>query len=154
METKVPLGSPQKLLLRRLCMQSQIQDFPKEGAPFRVKCHVDAIQWGGGVVAEIFRALQKPMRFGGGGVVARRIGLSVTSKQNFSLMLCLLSRIGGRGKASKCTCCLEWIYFTTFDFLHGAYLTAVTEPHACVQRKTLLVLRSQTRHMHSVFWVF
>ena len=28
--------------------QSQIQDFPKEGAPFRVKCHVDAIQWGGG----------------------------------------------------------------------------------------------------------
>ena len=29
-------------------MQSQIQDFPKEGARFRVKCHVDAIQWGGG----------------------------------------------------------------------------------------------------------
>ena len=28
--------------------QSQIQDFPKEGARFRVKCHVDAIQWGGG----------------------------------------------------------------------------------------------------------
>ena len=28
---------------------SQIQDFPKEGARFRVKkCHVDAIQWGGG----------------------------------------------------------------------------------------------------------
>ena len=66
----------------------------------------------------------------------------------------ILSRIGGRGKGSKCTCCLECIYFTTFDFLHGAYLTAVTEPHACVQRKTLLVLRSQTRHMHSVFWVF
>ena len=33
-----------------VCMyvQSQIQDFPKEGARFRVKCHVDAIQWGGG----------------------------------------------------------------------------------------------------------
>ena len=29
-------------------IQSQIQDFPKEGARFRVKCHVDAIQWGGG----------------------------------------------------------------------------------------------------------
>ena len=28
--------------------QSQIQDFAKEGARFRVKCHVDAIQWGGG----------------------------------------------------------------------------------------------------------
>ena len=31
-----------------LHIQSQIQDFPKEGAHFRVKCHVDAIQWGGG----------------------------------------------------------------------------------------------------------
>ena len=69
-------------------------------------------------------------------------------------MLCLLSRIGGRGKGSKCTCCLDCIYFTTFDFLHGAYLTAVTEPHACVQRKTLLELHRQTRHVHSVFWVF
>ena len=68
-------------------MQSQIQDFPKEGAHFRVKCHVDAIQWGwggssrifpcspkayaiqwgGGVVAEIFRALQKHTRIDGGG---------------------------------------------------------------------------------------
>ena len=67
-------------------------------------------------------------------------------------MLCLLARIGGggRGKGSKCTCCLGCIYFTTFDFLHGA----VTEPHSCVQRKTILVLRSQTRHMHSVFGVF
>ena len=34
-------------------VQSQIQDFPKEGARFRVKSHVDAIQWGG-VVAEFF----------------------------------------------------------------------------------------------------
>ena len=68
-------------------------------------------------------------------------------------MLCLLSRIGGRGKGSKCTCCLECIYFTTFDFLHGAYLTAVTEPHACVQRKTLLVLRSQTRHAFCIMGV-
>ena len=66
--------------------QSQIHDFPKEGARFRVKCHVDAIQWGGvvadifrglkkaysvggggGGVAEIFRGLKKPMRFSGGG---------------------------------------------------------------------------------------
>ena len=47
-------------------VQSQSQDFPKEGAPFRVKCHVDVIQWeGGGVAAEIFRDLQKPMRFSG-----------------------------------------------------------------------------------------
>ena len=69
-------------------------------------------------------------------------------------MLCLLSRLGGRGKGSKYTCSLECIYFTTFDCLHGAYHTAVTEPHECVQRKTLLVLRSQTRHMSSVFWVF
>ena len=46
--------------------QSQIQDFPKEGARFRVKCHVDAIQWGG-VVAELFRDLQNPLRFSGGG---------------------------------------------------------------------------------------
>ena len=49
-------------------VQSQIQDFPKEGARFRVKSHVDAIQWGGGVVAEFFRDLQNPMRFSGGGV--------------------------------------------------------------------------------------
>ena len=39
----------------------------------RVKCQVDAIQWGGGgVVAEFFRGLRKPARFsrgGGGGVV-------------------------------------------------------------------------------------
>ena len=36
-----------------------------------MKCQVDAIQWGG-VVAEMFRGLQKPSRFsgGGGGVVA------------------------------------------------------------------------------------
>ena len=53
-------------------IQSQIQDFPKEGARFRVKCHVDAIQWGG-VVAEFFRDLQNPMamRFSGGGTIYR-----------------------------------------------------------------------------------
>ena len=59
----VPLNGP---------LQSQIQDFPKEGAHFRVKSHVDAVQWGGGVVAEFFRDLQNPMTFsrgGGGGVV-------------------------------------------------------------------------------------
>ena len=54
--------------------QSQIQDFPKEGARFRVKCHVDAIQWGEGVVAEFFRHLQNPMRFRvRGGVVAQNL---------------------------------------------------------------------------------
>ena len=68
-------------------------------------------------------------------------------------MLCLLSRIGGRGKGSKYTCCLECNYITTFDFLHGAYLAAVTEPPACVQRKALLALRSQTRQIHSVLSV-
>ena len=35
-----------------------------------MKSHVDAIQWGGGVVAEFFRDLQNPMRSVGGGVVA------------------------------------------------------------------------------------
>ena len=35
-----------------------------------MKCHVDAIQWGGGSVAEFFRDLRNPMRFSGGGVVA------------------------------------------------------------------------------------
>ena len=35
-------------MLFMMTKQSQIQDFPKEGARFRVKCHVDAIQWGGG----------------------------------------------------------------------------------------------------------
>ena len=69
-------------------------------------------------------------------------------------MLCLLSRIGGRGKGRKYTCCLECIYSTTFDVLHDAYLTAVTEPHACVQRKALVALRSQTRQLHSAFCVF
>ena len=32
-----------------------------------MKCQVDAIQWGGGVVAEFFRGLRKPTRFSGGG---------------------------------------------------------------------------------------
>ena len=67
--------------------QSQIQDFPKEGARFRVKCHVDAIQWGGGVVAEMFRDLKNAMRFTGGGVVAE---LFPDLKQN--------TRFGGGGK--------------------------------------------------------
>ena len=57
-------------IVSRTDTQSQIHHFPKEGARFRVKCHVDAIQWGGGVVAEIFLHLNKPMRFSGGGVVA------------------------------------------------------------------------------------
>ena len=36
-----------RLVLTSLSRRSRILDFPKEGAPFRVKCHVDAIQWGG-----------------------------------------------------------------------------------------------------------
>ena len=32
-----------------------------------MKSQVDAIQWGGGVVAEIFCGLRKPSRFSGGG---------------------------------------------------------------------------------------
>ena len=43
-------------------LQSQIQDFPKEGAPllsFEVPSQRDSV--GGGVVAEIFRGLRKPM---------------------------------------------------------------------------------------------
>ena len=37
--------------------------------PWSPKAKADAIQWGGGIVAEIFRDLQKPARFSGGGVV-------------------------------------------------------------------------------------
>ena len=69
-------------------------------------------------------------------------------------ILCLLSRIGGRGKGSKHNRCLECTYFIIFGCLQGAYTTPVTEPHALVQRKALLALRSQTRQIHSVFWVF
>ena len=38
-----------------------------------MKCHVDAIQWGGGS-SRIFRDLKNPMRFSGGGVVAEILG--------------------------------------------------------------------------------
>ena len=69
-------------------------------------------------------------------------------------MLCLLSRIGGRGKGSKHTRCLDCTYFTIVGFLQGAYITAVTEPHVRVQRKALIALRSQTGQIHSVFRVF
>ena len=69
-------------------------------------------------------------------------------------MLCLLYRIGGRGKGSKHTRCLECTYFTIVGFLQGAYITAVTEPHMRVQRKALLALRPQTRQINDVFWVF
>ena len=77
---------------KRVCYhwtrQSQIQDFPKEGARFRVKCHVDAIQWGG-VVAEFFRDLKNPMRFSGGegfSVISKNLCDSVGggSSRNFS----------------------------------------------------------------------
>ena len=44
-------------------------------------------------------------------------------------IVCLLSQ------ESKHTRCLECINFTIFSFLQGAYITAVTETHACVQRK-------------------
>ena len=88
-----------------------------------------AIQWGGGgVVAEIFRDLKKPIRFsGGGGVVAEnfrglqkstRFGgggggssaqffFSVTSKRHFPLMgpfyIFLLSRRGARAPPESAT---------------------------------------------------
>ena len=45
------------------------------GFSFRVKCQVDAIQWGGGVVAEFSRRLRKPTRFSGGGGSARNFPL-------------------------------------------------------------------------------
>ena len=69
-------------------------------------------------------------------------------------ILCLLSRIGGRGQGSKYTRCLECIYCTAFSFLDSVYISAFTEPHERVQRKALLALHSQTIHIHSVFWVF
>ena len=47
--------------------QSQIQDFPKGAAPFVSSAKSTRFSGGGGgVVAEIFRALQKPTRFSGG----------------------------------------------------------------------------------------
>ena len=39
-----------------------------------MRCQVAEIQWGGGVVAEIFCDLRKPSRFSGGGVVAELFG--------------------------------------------------------------------------------
>ena len=54
---------------------------------------------GGGVVAEFFRDLQKPTRFGGGGGSSAEFFFSVTSKHNFTLMgpffILDLSRRGG-----------------------------------------------------------
>ena len=41
-----------------------------------MKCHVDAIQWRGGVVADIFRDLEKPMQFSGGGGSSRNVSLT------------------------------------------------------------------------------
>ena len=69
-------------------------------------------------------------------------------------MLCLLSRIGGRGKGSKHTRCLECSYFTIVGFLQGAHITAVTEPHVRVQMKALIALWSQTRQIHYVEYLF
>ena len=40
-----------------------------------MKCQVDAIQWGGGVVAELFCGLRKPTRFSGGVVAEFVCGL-------------------------------------------------------------------------------
>ena len=48
--------------------QSQIQDFPKEAAPF--VSSAKSTRFSGGVVAEFFCGLRKPTRFSGGGVVA------------------------------------------------------------------------------------
>ena len=52
-----------------------------------------------GVVAEIFRALQKPTPFGGGGGSTEEFFFSVTSKRILPLMgpfyIVLLSRRGG-----------------------------------------------------------
>ena len=38
--------------------------------PWSPTAEADVIQWGGGVVAEIFRGLRQPLLFSGGGVVA------------------------------------------------------------------------------------
>ena len=51
-----------------------------------MKCHVDAIQWGGGVVAEVFRDLQNPMRFSGGrGGSSRNFSFFRDLKTSFSV---------------------------------------------------------------------
>ena len=58
--------------------QSQIQDFPKEGARFRMKwkCHVDAIQWGGS--SRIFPWPRKAyaIQWGGAGGSSRNVSWS------------------------------------------------------------------------------
>ena len=43
-----------------------------------------AIQWGGGVVAEIFRDLEKPMRFSGGGGVVPEFFRDLQDPMRFS----------------------------------------------------------------------
>ena len=52
--------------------------------PWSTKAY--AIQWRGGVVAEIVRALKKTMRIGGGGGSSAEFFVSVTYKQNFPFM--------------------------------------------------------------------
>ena len=72
-------------------VQSQIQDFPKEAAPFVWSAKSTRFS-GGGVVAEFFRGLQrqKPTRFSGGGGVVAEFFFSVASKSR-------RDSVGGRG---------------------------------------------------------
>ena len=59
------------------------------GRPLRVKCQVvDAIQWGGGVVAEFSRDLTESTRFSGGGVVAE---FSRDLPESHAIHFCVLS---------------------------------------------------------------
>ena len=104
--------------------QSQIQDFPKEGARFRVKCHVDAIQWGGGVVAELFVNSDSLCDSVGGGGGSNA---EILSKGHFSLMgpffLFLLSRRGGPGRRI-----FLFRYLKTSFSVNGALFSFFTFP--------------------------
>ena len=66
-------------------LQSQIQDFPKEGAPFVLSAKSTRFS-GGGVVAEFFRGLRKSTRFSGGGGVVAQFFRGRGSTRNFPLM--------------------------------------------------------------------
>ena len=68
----------------------------------------------------------------------------------------LLSQIGGRGKGSKRTRCLECYVLTSqFSvFLQGAYITAVTETDGCVQRKASFVRFTNKRDTFCIQGIF
>ena len=137
-------------IFRHTC-QSQIKDFPKEGAPFvRSAKSTRFSGGGGGVVAEFFRGLRNPTRFSGwgGGVVAemfRRGGpghQKAGSTTNFALMrhfvIFRLSKRGGPAgppgppppeSATACSA-LNMFYKAIFKQTFSSSLV-FSRPHNC-----------------------